>query len=189
MLIHKVRAVNQVYRELEEDIRFFKKESKLTCVKDCSECCLNPDIEATILEFLPAAYILFKSGKAEEILQRIYSAGENNICIFYNPFLKDEGCSAYENRGLICRLFGFAVKLDKNSQPHLISCKKIKSSIREEIVLKHIKKAPVNSAYYLRLYGIDPMLAVSYFPINQAIQKALELVLFHNQFRRRRKAS
>ena len=189
MLIHKARAVSQVFREVETDVRNFKKATHLQCVEGCYKCCLKPDIEATILEFLPAAYVLFKTGKAEELLQRFDSMMENSVCIFCNPFLAAGGCSLYEHRGLICRLFGFGIKFDKNNQPQFISCKKIKSAITGEELAKHISKAPVNSAYYMRLYGIDPKLAVTYYPINEAIRKAVELVLFHNQFRRKRRAS
>lgn len=189
MLIQTVRAVSQVFKELGTDIRYFKKATYMQCVKGCYECCLKPDIEATILEFLPAAYVLFKTGKAEEILQRFDTMQENSVCIFCNPFHTAGGCTIYEHRGLICRLFGFGAKLGKNDHLQLISCKKIKSTITGEELAKHIGKAPVNSAYYMRLYGIDPKLSVTYYPINQAIRKAIELVLFHNQFRRRRRAS
>ena len=174
---------------METDVRNFKKATHLQCVKGCYECCLKPDIEATILEFLPAAYVLYKTGKAEEVLQRFDSMQENSVCIFCNPFLEAGGCSLYEHRGLICRLFGFGAKLNKNDQIQLISCKKIKSAVSTEKLGEHIGKAPVNSDYYMRLYGIDPKLAVTYYPINEAIKKAVELVLFHNQFRRRRRAS
>ena len=151
-------------------------------------CCLKPNIEATVLEFLPAAYVLFKTGRAEEILQRFDTMQENPVCVFCNPFLAAGGCSIYEHRGLICRLFGFGIKLDKNNRQQLTSCKTIKSTISGEELAKHISKAPVNSAYYLRLFGIDPKLAVTYYPINEAIRKAVELVLFNNQFRKRRRA-
>ncbi len=188
-MINKVRAINEIYRELERETKFFKKSASIACFQGCDECCRYRDIEATILEFLPAAYILYRSGRAEELKQRLDSVNDTGICVFFNPFLNCGGCSVYDHRGLICRLFGFAARTDKNGQPHLISCRKIKSVIRPDVLLENIAKAPVGTAYYMKLFGIDPQLALPYYPINQAIQKAIELVLFQNQFRRRRKAS
>ena len=189
MLINKVRAVNEIYRVLEKETKFFKRAAGIECFQGCNECCRYRDIEATILEFLPAAFILYKSGRAEELLQRINSVNDTGICVFFNPFLNFGGCSVYVQRGLICRLFGFAARTDKNGKPYLISCKKIKSVIQPDMLLKNIVNAPLSTAYYMKLFGIDSKLALPYYPINQAIQKAVELVMFQNQFRKRKKAS
>ena len=95
----------------------------------------------------------------------------------------------YDYRGLICRLFGFSARSNKKNELHLISCKIIKSGIHPDLLAGQINDAPVSSAWYLKLYGIDPQLATKHLPINEAIRKALELVMFLNQFKKPGKVS
>jgi hypothetical protein len=77
----------------------------------------------------------------------------------------------------------------KDQKLQLIACKIIKESITSGLSEQTMEKAPLMSDFYLKLYGIDPELGTRYQPINKAIQKAIELVAFHFQFRRPRKAS
>jgi len=39
--------------------------------------------------------------------------------------------------------------------------------------------------YYMKLYGIDPWLSVQYFPVNEAIKTALEMVILNFQYRKK----
>ncbi|MFM9004838.1 MAG: YkgJ family cysteine cluster protein, partial [Flavobacteriales bacterium] len=92
---------------------------------------------------------------------------------------------------LICRLFGFTARTNKEGQRELVTCKFIKeqqAEAYEQVVidLKAGKKIPVMSEYYTRLTSIDPTLA-EFYPINTAIQKALEVVMHYYAYRRRRR--
>lgn len=188
MLIDRVRAVKRVYKELDAEIEIFKNKSKISCLKGCSECCLNNAIEATVLEFLPAAYELYRKGGSEQVVDKLALNGEDRRCIFYNPFNEHGGCSMYENLGLICRLFGFSVRADKNGNPQLVSCRIIKHSVNVELLERNLRMSPFTSDSYLKLYGIDPNLAVRHLPINRAIQRAIELVTLHYNFKKPRRA-
>ena len=62
----KVRAVERVFGQLEKEIREFQEETSLGCLAQCGLCCTKPDIEASIIEFLPFAYHAYKTGTAWE---------------------------------------------------------------------------------------------------------------------------
>ena len=187
LLINKIKAINRIYLQLDNNINKFKNASELNCEFKCGVCCLKDDIESTILEFLPAAYSLLQSGKIEPVLEKL-ETNNNKICVFYNPFQDNGSCTIYPYRGLICRLFGYAYKNDKNNNPVLVTCKIIKTKINPPLLEKTIRKAPEMSTYYLKMYGIDPKLALQQLPINKAIKQAIEQVLFYYQFKKKKPA-
>ena len=89
------------------------------------------------------------------------------------------------NRGLICRLFGFGFRLNRESLPVLVTCKIMKSTQTEavakagEMAAMHPEEMPIFSHYFMRLLAIDPDLAVPQMPINDAIRIAIEKFYFH----------
>ncbi|GIV37956.1 MAG: hypothetical protein KatS3mg032_2335 [Cyclobacteriaceae bacterium] len=54
-LPEKVQAVEQLFAELDEAMMRFRERINLSCPAGCVKCCLKPEIEATVLEFLPLA--------------------------------------------------------------------------------------------------------------------------------------
>ena len=184
LLEEKTRAVNSLFGKLDRHISAFKRYSGLRCPAGCRECCLKQDLEATVLEFLPAAHSLLLKGECDPVLERIHEKTDA-CCVFFNPFGKQGNCSVYGERGLICRLFGFSAREDKHGTRTLVTCPVIKESIRYRDAATAVDHAPNLSSYYLRLYGIDPELSVRYLPVNQAIKKAIELTLFQSSFRKR----
>ena len=193
-LPEKVTAVRRVYNRLDKKIAAMQQSSGLHCLSGCGECCKKPDIECTPLEFLPLALELFDEGRAEQAWEELKNQ-QNSLCYVFRPHVTNFGglCNAYPNRGLICRLFGFTARTNKEGQSELVTCKFIKeeqaqafAQVTEE--LKAGKKIPVMSEYYTRLTSIDPTLA-EFYPINQAIQKALEVVMHYYAYRRRKKRS
>ena len=180
----KIKRVKRIYRQLDIHNSTFKRASGMACPENCGECCKKPDIEATVLEFLPAAYELYLSGEYEGILERL-SSNEDPICVFFNPFREGGNCSMYGNRGLVCRLFGFSTRPDRNGKVVLVTCSILKRSMDQVIPGNNLQKAPVMPSYYMKLFGIDPQMSTTYFPVNEAIRKALEIVLF--QFSHRKK--
>ena len=188
LIMRKIKAVERIFAALDKEINDFKQTSGVTCIQGCFACCLKPNIEATVLEFLPLAYHLYKTQKAEEVLDRSLQ-GAISGCMLCNPFLLDEqngGCSFYDKRGLICRLFGFSTMHHKNGEKRLVTCKNIKQDMRypevEAKVLRSELIAPKLSDYYTMLYSIDPNMGTTFYPINEAIQQAIKTVLFHFTF-------
>lgn len=190
-LTGKVRAVQRVFLKLDREIAAFQKETSLHCLSGCGECCKKPDIEATPLEFLPLALNIFDEGRAEEALDQL--KGNEGLCYAFRPHITSFGglCDVYPDRGLICRLFGFSARRNKEGKPELVTCRFIKEeqkSFFDEANQKIArgKHVPVMSNYYSLMSAIDPEL-MSFYPINQAMAKALETTLAYYAYRKRRK--
>ena len=186
-LTEKVRAVEAVFHELDSDIAGFQNWSGLSCKFGCGKCCFKPDIEATALEFLPFAKHLHDLGLADAWLARLEDASE--VCLILNPTQISQGlCTEYKHRGLICRLFGYSARTNKYSEKELVTCSIIKSEQSEAYASASEKVAagesvPVMNQYYMRLHSIDYQLAQEFFPINQAIRKAIETVMQYYAYR------
>lgn len=181
-LIKKINALNSIFREADKHVINFQYHANISCISGCNLCCIKPDIDATIIEFLPGAYNLLLSQEYENILDKINSKTDT-MCVFHNPLSTTAYCSHYQNRGLVCRLFGYSAKTTKTGDKSLVTCKLVKQLIEVNGINDKLGYAPEMSNYYLKLYGIDPKLAVQYLPINQAIKNALEIVLFHFHYK------
>ena len=109
----KVNAVESVFRKLDEEIAQFQANTTLHCKAGCGKCCFKPDIEATILEFLPFALHLYQEGKAEVWHEKLKTSTAD-VCMILNPAQGGTGlCFDYNYRGLICRLFGYSARTTK----------------------------------------------------------------------------
>lgn len=187
-LPEKAAAVQHLFKDLDESISQFQSKSTLHCNFGCGKCCFKPDIEATILEFIPLAMRLHQEGIAEKWYEELKNAG-TAICKVLNPTQSGAGlCSIYNERGLICRLFGYSARTNKYGEKELVTCRIIKTEQAEafERTAKEIASGmhvPVMTDYYHRLQSIDPDLTHGFFPINQAIRKALEVVLQYFAYR------
>jgi Fe-S-cluster containining protein len=191
-LIEKSLNVSRVFEELEVEIEGFLSQSQLTCFKGCGHCCTNPRVSASVLEFLPLAFDIYRSGKAEDTIALLSTSSGESYCIMLKKLSTDAGagqCTNYANRGLICRLFASSARRNKHGEKELLTCRKIKEEKKElfEAASEAIKQempVPLGSDFYTRLYGIDYNLANEQFDINIAIKKALESVLsyyYYNQ--------
>lgn len=166
----------------------FQDWSKLSCKTGCGKCCKKPDIEATILEFLPFAYHVYMLRQSEEWLSKLEKAG-GELCFFFNPEAAEGlgSCAQYKHRGLICRLFGFSARTTKYSTREFVSCQTIKTEQNEsfQITAEKVRNGdpvPVMNHYYMRLLAIDPDLARKFYPINKAIRLAIEVVMHHYSY-------
>jgi uncharacterized protein len=187
-LIEKVRAVEEVFQELDKSISTFQSWSTLHCKAGCGKCCFKPDIEATILEFLPFAHHLYQRDDAYAWLDKL-QASDQEVCHILNPTQAGAGlCSEYPYRGLICRLFGYSARVNKYGAPELVTCQIIKTEQQGAYEQTQQKIAggdplPVMNQYYMQLHAIDPELARNFYPVNQAIRKAIETVLHYYAYR------
>lgn len=183
-LEEKVKAVEEVFEDLDRDISHFKGLTRIGCIRGCGECCKKPDIEATVLEFLPLAFQIHREGRENEVLEQLEEQPDATRCLFFATALPGHGagmCTIYAHRGLICRLFGFSATTDKHGKPVLATCKYIKNDENGSYknAVGHIDEGgfvPVMNNYYMRLLAIDMALANQFFPINQAIKLAIEKV-------------
>src|SRR6185295_12375195 len=126
-LAEKVEAVEEVFLELDAEIAQFQSATTLHCKWGCGKCCFKPDVEATVLEFLPFAYYLHQQKQGQDWLARLQES-DSSICLILNPTQPGAGlCSQYPHRGLICRLFGYSARTNKYGKNELVTCQIIKT--------------------------------------------------------------
>ncbi len=190
-IIRKVKAVERVFKSLEEEIADVKHHTGLQCIAGCGRCCVKPDIYASPLEFLPLAFYWFKNGAATQMLE-LLEQERSPICFNYRPLSVGDqvngACHNYVHRGLICRLFGYAASRDKNGELKLVTCKTIKEQFPREYGnanrwIEEKEYVPVVSDYYKRLIQIDFRLANQSLPVNEAMREALEEVMHYYAYR------
>ncbi|NOT77024.1 MAG: YkgJ family cysteine cluster protein [Cyclobacteriaceae bacterium] len=187
-LPEKVQAVENVFKDLDAAISKFQSGSSLHCKFGCGKCCFKPDIEATILEFLPFAFYLHQQGTSEEWYEKLKS-NDAPICLILNPTQGGTGlCSEYVYRGMICRLFGYSARTNKYGMHELVTCSIIKTEQavaynEAEKIIEDGGEVPVMSEYYMQLHSIDYLLTKDFYPINQAILKAIETVMHYYAYR------
>jgi uncharacterized protein len=184
----KMKLVESVFEKLDTEISLFQQNTSLHCKFGCGKCCFKPDIEATILEFIPFAFFLYQNKMAETSLEK-FASTTSSLCMILNSSQSGAGlCSQYKHRGLICRLFGFSARTNKYSQRELVTCQLIKTEQKQwfdeaEVKIEQGLEVPIMSNYYMQLHAIDFELTREFYPINQAISKAIETVLQYYAYR------
>ena len=183
-----LKELIELYKELDEEARRFKKATGLDCLKFCKKCCTpgKAQIEASVFECLPLSIHLWERGEAELFLQRIASDEARNLCVLYNADdspLPASGCKHYPWRPLLCRLFGISAVLDKHGHPRMALCRAIKDADpqAEERINKELTrglKAMIIPHWAKKACSLDPHLGRKRHPINQAVRLALERVGF-----------
>ncbi len=187
-LPEKILAIENVFNNLDEAITSFQTTSGLHCKWGCGKCCFKADIEATILEFLPFASYLYQNDMAFDWLDKLKKT-ESSICLILNPTHDGAGlCSTYKHRGLICRLFGYSARTNKYGKAELVTCQIIKAEQAENVTrvdrfLEDGGSIPIMNQYYMQLHGIDFELTREFFPINEAIKRAIEVILHYHAYR------
>lgn len=190
-IIRKVKAVERVFKSLEEEISILKNNSGLHCLPGCGKCCQKSDIHASPLEFLPLAFEWFRNGLADQQHEALRQE-TSPICKNYSPLTfaahVSGSCLSYQYRGLICRLFGYAASRDKHGELKLVTCKSIKEEqpdayARTLNLIRQKEYVPVFSDYYKKLIQIDFKLANQIVPVNQAMRVALEEILHYYAYR------
>lgn len=188
-LEEKIAAVEALFSSLDAAIRQFQAQTSLHCKWGCGKCCFKPDIEATILEFLPFALHLYREKKIDAWYEKMQKT-ESPTCQILNPTSLGAGlCSEYVHRGLICRLFGYSARTNKYNKKELVTCSIIKTEQsaafqKAEMEIDQNLEVPVMSNYYMQLHAIDGDLSREFYPINVAIKKAIEKVMHHFSYER-----
>lgn len=184
-MLDKIRGVEKVFKQLDKATKKFENQSGLKCFTGCTRCCFKKGLEANVLEFLPYAYYLVQNNLHEKALDLLEKNPEYCINLNGKP---SEGsstaCTAYEHRGLICRLFGYSANKDKTGKLSVYTCSYIKEAQKTELIITNLKinngmSIPLVTDYYYRIYFIDSILANDYNPINVSIQKAIEKVAYY----------
>lgn len=190
-IVRKVRAVEKVFKSLDQESGIFNHKTGIRCLDGCGKCCTKPDIEASPLEYLPLAFEWYRQGIAEEKYAML-KENKSPICINYSPLSIENSstgnCQHYQYRGLVCRLFGNGASRDKHGKLVYVTCRLIKENQPEEVaytmsLIEKKEYVPVFSDYYKKLYQIDFRLAGKIVSINEAIMLALEEVMQYYAYR------
>lgn len=184
-MLDKIRKIERVFKQLDKETAKFGKQSGLKCLTNCNLCCHKKGLEANVLEFLPLAYYLVKNNLHDEALDLLETNPEHCINLAKTQITgQTAGCSIYDHRGLICRLFGFSGVKDKNAKLAVYTCTHMKGEFAAEykLTMERINSdmhIPIVSDFYYQIYYIDPQLANDYNPINVSIRKAIEKVAYY----------
>ncbi|HEY3370479.1 MAG TPA: YkgJ family cysteine cluster protein [Prolixibacteraceae bacterium] len=194
-MLDKIRKVEKVFKQLDKETAKFGQQSNLKCLTNCNLCCMKKGLEANVLEFLPLAFYLVKNNLHEEALDLLATNPEHCINLAKTQVPgQTAGCSNYEHRGMVCRLFGFSGIKDKNSKLAIYTCSHMKNEFPVEFknTMERINSGmeiPMVTDFYYQIYFIDTYMANDYNPINVSIRKAIEKVAYYfaNKPRREKK--
>jgi hypothetical protein len=188
-IVKVVREVERVYTDIDVDALHFRAQSGLKCLSGCSSCCTFKNIKASVLEMMPLAWHLYMNNLHQEVIDRLDQG--RSMCALYQMLDTGEGlgrCLYYDQRALICRLFGNAGITIKQSRVAIYTCQTMKYADQQLFnrTLDRIQSGmviPMAQDYQTHLDVIDFALASDIHLINQSIRKAMEKVSFH--FRRK----
>jgi uncharacterized protein len=181
--VHTIAEIMGIYRELDSEVAAFAGRSGMHCPPACGACCLSPHVETTVAEMLPLAALLFDQGIVETTLERLWQGSA--ICVQYEaqPGLPEKGrCLTYEQRPVLCRLFGYMGSRDKAGQLRYGACKVLHKVEAERIarIEGELKRGalpiPMLSAAHERIAEIGGLLGQDMLPINQALLRAIEII-------------
>ncbi|HEX7584525.1 MAG TPA: YkgJ family cysteine cluster protein [Prolixibacteraceae bacterium] len=184
-MLEKIRKVERVFKQLDKETTKFSKQSELKCLTNCNLCCMKKGLEANVLEFLPLAWYLVKNNLHEAALDLLETNPEHCINLAKTQVQGiTAGCSVYDHRGLICRLFGSSGVRDKHAKLAVYTCTHMKAEFPVEFkrTMERINSGmniPVVTDFYYQIYFIDPQMANDYNPINVSIRKAIEKVAYY----------
>lgn len=189
----RVKKIASIYFDLEKKTNMFRKQTGIQCPKSCGRCCENPFVETTVLEMLPLAAHFWQTKQAENWLEKKSKEDlQERGCPFYqaDSVVKGRGrCTVYPFRPLICRLFGFSVKQNKNDRKELYTCEVMKTDSRLKPLYLAASskisslKAPLVGDYMQRCRGLSQEVDSRSYPIDEAFLKALKKVGFYYGFK------
>jgi Fe-S-cluster containining protein len=191
------REVESLLEELGSRAAAFARACGLACRAGCGDCCVNPAVECTPLEMLPAARALLEEGVAEAVRTRLSSppTPDEEAC----PFFERRGhaadgrvqgrCGRYAQRPVVCILFGAAARDDGHGGREVLACRVMKHDDparveRANAVAKGMSAsdATLASEAALVLTGICPRRGATRVPLREALRMALEDVLLEDAY-------
>lgn len=173
--------LQKVYEEMSATFSAYQSGTGLNCLSGCGRCCMNPEIEASVLEMIPFALKVYDQGQLDDWLLKIESNPRPYCILFQDGEIPGKGaCQSYNERPSVCRMFGVAGTLNKHREITHSICKYIKEAYPEGAIPS--EKTPLIPVWSARLASLDPELVTKKFPINVAIKKALEKIALYAQY-------
>jgi len=185
MLRELASAVGDVYEQLDATVARFAGCNSFGCPPGCGTCCQSEKVEATVLEMLPLAFHLFESHQAELLLKRLEAIGTIKQCILYRFDWSQDGkwgCSQYQHRAVVCRLFGYAGNRGKDGARRFALCRHMKPDVASggSLVDRQLRGAdfdlaemPLFAEAGMAITALHPGMGTDRKPINEALMAAL----------------
>lgn len=170
----------------------FSAAHGLHCPPGCGACCLSPEVECSVTEWGPLVRELVREGRAEAVLAQLHGqlASGSSVCVFYAPEDGDPRrgrCQVYGLRPMICRLFGFSARRDRDGTPELVSCRVMREQDPAAVAaaaqaVREGAPAPVMGDLMGAVLAEAPGTDGRMLPINEALRVALERALLRARF-------
>lgn len=177
--------LQKIYDEMGQTFSSYQGSVGLSCPSGCGQCCLNPEVEASMLEMLPMALKIYDEGKLEEWLDLLETTSVSHCLIFNYQGGRKGQCTSYYERPSLCRMFGVSGYLDKKGEISVSICKLLKQDFPEtsqKIKDDRSPDIPKLRDWSLHLSTIHPELIQARIPINDALRKALEKIALYAKY-------
>ncbi len=164
-------SLRSAYEDLDRSLQEFTESTGLSCPPGCGQCCENPAIHATALECLLLGAAALDGDRVEDLT--------SGTCAFYLSQGPGRGrCTAYRDRPLVCRLFGFASRRDRHGTAQLDRCPVHEAAAPEahRNARERAEQAPMYPEWSMRVRGILPASLHEERPINLAVREAAEFL-------------
>jgi Fe-S-cluster containining protein len=178
-----ISELQAVWAEIDRQTTAFQQSGGLSCPANCGRCCARHTVEVSMPEMLPLAADLWQRGEAEEYIAFLENNPDEKVCVFYRPQPANRElgyCPVYQIRPSLCRLFGFAGRINKYGSRQLNACEVHKQIQPEKAVAND--QMPLFEQFYHRISGLDAEFDWTPLPINQALLAALRQVGFWLSF-------
>ena len=174
-----VSRIMDFYTQIDRAVAEFQLKSGLRCPAGCGACCPTADVQATVLEMLPAAHEILCSGETDIWMGRLTAQPDPGQCLFYSTQSTPDGgghCLFYRWRPMLCRLFGFAAVRGRTGTRALSVCRHIKLTDPQTASAAALlaDEAPCFVHHSSRIYALDPVLGTRLMPVNTALRHAIE---------------
>ena len=177
--------LQKLYQEMSDSFSSYQSSTGWSCLPSCGKCCLNPEVDASILEMIPMAYSIYLEGKVDEWLEKLQTTKQQHCIIYEQGEKEGEGkCGRYKDRPSLCRMFGVSGHYNKQHEISLSVCKLIKEkyNLFDKELKGRLQETPMMADWSMKLASIDPQLIQDKMPINKALLGALEKVAFTLQY-------
>lgn len=178
------------YERYDREINQLRKKENFYCSPGCGACCFTPaeNIEVSVFEMVPLAINLALEGKGDQFLERLENPSiDKEPCILYQK-TSDDGrmgfCTQHPLRPLICRVFAGGARLRKDGKREFLLCSILKNEykLNQDLLDQISTEFPLVQEIVGYARNLNPDLSEKLFPINVALKKALEYVLFRMQW-------
>ncbi len=177
-----------LFHAVDAAITAFQDATGLGCPTGCGHCCQTQTPYVSVADMAPIAADAVARGDGEALYDRAVAADDaGSPCAVFEPGRLPGGCTAYELRPMLCRLFGFAAVKDKHGHQRLALCRVHgrelpADSARATAFVDDGGAVPIFAEWQAETDALDPEGSREQLPINRALARALERELLRAQY-------